>query len=227
MAGGTGRARTPHRRDAHDHPAGRHRLQPLGARHLWPVRQHATHSAGARAAADLLLWAASGEGLLRAQCRPRQVRAANWRAPEHVHDSCGLPRALAGLRGRRWTVSQRHHRSAPAARVATGAPQGPVRARGHHARCGMRQIVGIRLVGAPGSESGGPRRPGVRERPAVCVLDEYTREGLAIRVGRRLDSRAVIDTLAGLVGRHGPPAYLRSDKGGEFIAARLEAWLGE
>jgi predicted dehydrogenase len=41
-----------------------------------------------------------GEGLLRAQCRPRGVRAANWRAPEHVHNSCGLPRALAGLRGR-------------------------------------------------------------------------------------------------------------------------------
>jgi predicted dehydrogenase len=41
-----------------------------------------------------------GEGLLRAQCRPRGVRAANWRAPEHVHNFCGLPRALAGVRGR-------------------------------------------------------------------------------------------------------------------------------
>jgi putative transposase len=59
----------------------------------------------------------------------------------------------------------------------------------------------------------------------LTMRDEYTRECLAIRVGRRLDSRAVIATLAGLVRRHGPPAYLRSDNGGEFIAARLGAWL--
>jgi transposase InsO family protein len=59
----------------------------------------------------------------------------------------------------------------------------------------------------------------------LTVLDEYTRECHAIRVGRRLDSAAVLDTLADLFGRHGAPAYLRSDNGGEFIAARLEAWL--
>jgi putative transposase len=59
----------------------------------------------------------------------------------------------------------------------------------------------------------------------LTVLDEYTRECHAIRVGRRLHSGAVIDTLADLFGRHGAPAYLRSDNGGEFIAARLEAWL--
>ena len=59
----------------------------------------------------------------------------------------------------------------------------------------------------------------------LTVLDEYTRECHAIRVGYRLDSGAVIDTLADLFGRHGTPAYLRSDNGGEFIAARLRAWL--
>jgi hypothetical protein len=35
----------------------------------------------------------------------------------------------------------------------------------------------------------------------------------------------VIDTLRALFGRHGAPGYRRSDNGGEFIAARLVAWL--
>ncbi len=60
----------------------------------------------------------------------------------------------------------------------------------------------------------------------LVVLDEHTRECHCIRVGRRLDSDAVIDTLAALFEELGPPAYLRSDNGGEFIAARLQAWLG-
>ena len=61
----------------------------------------------------------------------------------------------------------------------------------------------------------------------LVVLDEYTRECHRIRVGQRLDSDAVIDTLAALFEEHGPPQYLRSDTGGEFIAAQLQAWLGE
>lgn len=59
----------------------------------------------------------------------------------------------------------------------------------------------------------------------LTVLDEHTRECHAIRVGCRLDSVAVIATLRELFGRHGAPAYLRSDNGGEFLAARLRAWL--
>jgi putative transposase len=59
----------------------------------------------------------------------------------------------------------------------------------------------------------------------LVVLDEYTRECHVIRVARRLDSRAVLDTLAALFAEHGAPAYLRSDNGGEFIAAHLATWL--
>ena len=59
----------------------------------------------------------------------------------------------------------------------------------------------------------------------LTVLDEYTRECHAIRVGCRLDSSAVMDTLDTLFGWHGAPAYVRSDNGGEFIAARLQTWL--
>jgi putative transposase len=60
----------------------------------------------------------------------------------------------------------------------------------------------------------------------LVVVDEYSRECLAIRVGRRLDSEAVIATLDALFGLYGMPEYLRSDNGGEFIAGRLTEWLG-
>lgn len=61
----------------------------------------------------------------------------------------------------------------------------------------------------------------------LVVLDEFTRECHRIRVGRRLDSAAVIATLEELMGEHGAPAYLRSDNGGEFIAEQVQAWLAQ
>jgi hypothetical protein len=45
----------------------------------------------------------------------------------------------------------------------------------------------------------------------LCVVDEFSREALAIRVGRKLTSADVIDTLADLFIRHGVPAHIRSD----------------
>ena len=62
-------------------------------------------------------------------------------------------------------------------------------------------------------------------RCSRCWWCEYTRECHRIKVGRRLGSEAVIRALDGLFRRHGAPEYLRSDNGGEFIAARLKGWL--
>jgi hypothetical protein len=45
----------------------------------------------------------------------------------------------------------------------------------------------------------------------LCVIDEFTRECLAIRVERRLNSRDVLDTLGELFLEHGPPEHIRSD----------------
>ena len=59
----------------------------------------------------------------------------------------------------------------------------------------------------------------------LAVLDEHTRECHRIRVGRRLDAAAVLETLAETFAAYGPPAHLRSDNGGEFIAGRVQAWL--
>ncbi|MFN3214848.1 MAG: IS3 family transposase [Henriciella sp.] len=59
----------------------------------------------------------------------------------------------------------------------------------------------------------------------LCVIDEFTRECLAIRVERRLNSRYVLDTLGELLLEHGPPEHIRSDNGPEFIATALREWL--
>ena len=59
----------------------------------------------------------------------------------------------------------------------------------------------------------------------LTLMDEYTRACLAIRVGRKLGSEEVIETLADLFVRRGVPEYLRSDNGPEFVAKILREWL--
>jgi putative transposase len=60
----------------------------------------------------------------------------------------------------------------------------------------------------------------------LTLIDEFTRECLAIRVARRLGSQEVIETLAEVMVCRGIPEYLRSDNGPEFIAQELRKWLG-
>jgi transposase InsO family protein len=57
------------------------------------------------------------------------------------------------------------------------------------------------------------------------LIDEYTRECLAIHVRRRINSITVIDVLADAMIEHGIPEYIRSDNGPEFVAAELRKWL--
>jgi transposase InsO family protein len=57
------------------------------------------------------------------------------------------------------------------------------------------------------------------------VIDEFTRECLAIEVSRKQSSRDVLRTLAGLVLRHGVPEHIRSDNGPEFVAKAVRQWL--
>jgi putative transposase len=57
------------------------------------------------------------------------------------------------------------------------------------------------------------------------VLDEFTRECLAIAVATSLPAARVIAVLARLFTRHGAPAYLRSDNGPEFVAYQVQTWL--
>ncbi|MCC6456905.1 MAG: IS3 family transposase, partial [Caldilineaceae bacterium] len=59
----------------------------------------------------------------------------------------------------------------------------------------------------------------------LTILDEYTRESLAIHVARSISSRQVIQILEWLFLVRGAPHYLRSDNGPEFIAFALQQWL--
>ena len=60
----------------------------------------------------------------------------------------------------------------------------------------------------------------------LTVLDEHTRECLAIVVARKIRSHDVLEVLANLFVRHGPPEYLRSDNGPEFTAKLVRRRLG-
>jgi putative transposase len=57
------------------------------------------------------------------------------------------------------------------------------------------------------------------------VVDEYTRECLAIRVARRLSSENVLQQLTEFFVARGTPAYLRSDNGRELTASAVREWL--
>ena len=57
------------------------------------------------------------------------------------------------------------------------------------------------------------------------VLDEYTRECLAIVVKRKLTSLEVIDALAHLFVSRGLPEHIRSDNGPEFTCRAFMAWM--
>jgi putative transposase len=59
----------------------------------------------------------------------------------------------------------------------------------------------------------------------LTVIDEYTRECLAIDVAGSIRSHRVIEVLAKLVGVHGAPKYLRSDNGPEFVSRAILRWL--
>ena len=59
----------------------------------------------------------------------------------------------------------------------------------------------------------------------LSVVDEYTRECLALVAARSLPAADVLRVLGQLVSRQGPPRYLRSDNGPEFIARRVRRWL--
>jgi len=61
----------------------------------------------------------------------------------------------------------------------------------------------------------------------LSIVDEYTRECLALKVDRGITSEDVIDTLSELFAMRGVPRHIRSDNGPEFIAHALRRWLGQ
>jgi putative transposase len=59
----------------------------------------------------------------------------------------------------------------------------------------------------------------------LTMVDEYTRECLAVDVARSLKSQDVLDRLNDLFLSRGTPEYIRSDNGSEFAAKEVRSWL--
>ena len=57
------------------------------------------------------------------------------------------------------------------------------------------------------------------------IIDEFTRECLAIRIDRKLNSTDVIDALSDLFILRGVPGHVRSDNGPEFVAKAVREWI--
>ena len=61
----------------------------------------------------------------------------------------------------------------------------------------------------------------------LTVVDEFTRESLAIDVAGSIRSARVIEVLSKLISVRGAPRYLRSDNGPEFVSVALLKWVVE
>ena len=96
--------------------------------------------------------------------------------------------------------------------------------------------VAQRRVLCPAPAGKGQPRLGLRRRRgphpsqaqvphASRVVDEVTREALAIRVEHKLSSAEVLETLAELMLERGVPEHIRSDNGPEFVAQSVRDWI--
>jgi putative transposase len=59
----------------------------------------------------------------------------------------------------------------------------------------------------------------------LTLIDEFTKEALAIHPARRIRSNDVIDIMADVMIERGVPEYIRSDNGPEMVAKKLRSWL--
>jgi putative transposase len=59
----------------------------------------------------------------------------------------------------------------------------------------------------------------------MTLIDEFTRECLAIRVARRINSLGVLETMADVMVSRGVPEHIRSDNGPEMTAKIVRQWL--
>jgi transposase InsO family protein len=64
-----------------------------------------------------------------------------------------------------------------------------------------------------------------RKLRLMTLIDEFTRECLAIRVARRINSFGVLETMADVMLMRGVPEHIRSDNGAEMAAKVVCNWL--
>ena len=68
---------------------------------------------------------------------------------------------------------------------------------------------------------------GGRRLRALTVVDNYTRESLAIEVGQNLKGEDVVNTLNRIAMKRGLPATIKVDNGSEFISKVMDRWAYE
>jgi putative transposase len=66
-----------------------------------------------------------------------------------------------------------------------------------------------------------------RKLKILTLEDEFTREGLAIKVDKSIKAKDVICVLADVFSERGAPMYVRSDNGSEFVEKALKKWLAQ
>jgi len=59
----------------------------------------------------------------------------------------------------------------------------------------------------------------------LAIVDEFTRENLALEVSRQFKATDVLDVLRELIAIRGTPGHIRCDNGPEFIAQAVKDWL--
>src|SRR5215217_163734 len=185
-------------------------------------------------------------------CRAHRAHDGGVRAP-HLRGARPAPldaaQGAAGPRRRRAAHRRQHRVGAPVWPLRLPQGRRPAAGRG---LAGERQAGGADLApgGAEGAAPAQARTAvaGLRlrlERPnhvwsydfmedrthdgrkfrMLNVLDEFTHECLAIRVGRKLKAAEVIDVLTDLFILRGVPAHIRSDNGPEFVAKAVQDWI--
>jgi transposase InsO family protein len=61
----------------------------------------------------------------------------------------------------------------------------------------------------------------------LTLIDEFTRECLAMHIAWSIRAVDVITVIEGAIERYGTPEHIRSDNGPEFIAYAIQDWLQE
>ena len=64
-----------------------------------------------------------------------------------------------------------------------------------------------------------------RRLKVMPIVDEYSRECLALEMKRSITAEDIVEVLDKLFSERGEPAYIRSDNGPEFIAQAIKGWL--
>ena len=64
-----------------------------------------------------------------------------------------------------------------------------------------------------------------RKLRLMTLIDEFTRECLAIRVARRINGFGVLETMADVMLMRGVPEHIRSDNGAEMTSKVVRNWL--